>query len=67
MARRYFKLSDDVHWPGRWELGAPLDGRGQKVWTWLAGAARVRLTPEDVARLEAAFPLGPVGRGLPMV
>jgi hypothetical protein len=35
MATRYFKLSDDVYWPGRWELGAPLDGRGQKVWTWL--------------------------------
>jgi hypothetical protein len=35
MATRYFKLSDDVHWPERWELGAPLDGRGQKVWTWL--------------------------------
>ncbi len=32
---RYFKLSDDVYIPGRWELGAPLDGQGQKLWTWL--------------------------------
>jgi hypothetical protein len=35
MATRYFKLSDDVYVPGRWELGAPLDARGQKIWTWL--------------------------------
>jgi hypothetical protein len=35
MVTRYFKLSDDVYVPGRWELGVPLDGRGQKVWTWL--------------------------------
>jgi hypothetical protein len=35
MAKRYFKLSDDVHVSGRWELGAPLDQGGQKVWTWL--------------------------------
>lgn len=35
MATRYFKLSDDVYVPGRWELGAPLDERGQKIWTWL--------------------------------
>ncbi|HEX8821023.1 MAG TPA: DUF1629 domain-containing protein [Archangium sp.] len=35
MVTRYFKLSDDVYVPGRWELGAPLDGRGHKVWTWL--------------------------------
>ncbi len=32
---RFFKLSDDVQVPGRWELGVPLDSRGQKVWTWL--------------------------------
>lgn len=34
-AMRYFKLSDDVHVSGRWELGVPLDQQGQKVWTWL--------------------------------
>ncbi len=32
-----------------------------------AGAAKVRLTPEEVARLEAAFPLGPVQREFPVV
>lgn len=35
MMTRYFKLSDDPYWPGRWELGVPLDERGQKVWTWM--------------------------------
>lgn len=35
MATRYFKLSDDIHWPGRWELSVPLDERGQKIWTWM--------------------------------
>ena len=32
-----------------------------------AGAARVRLTPEELARLEAAFPLDSVQRELPVV
>jgi hypothetical protein len=35
MVTRYFKLSDDVYIPGRWELGAPLNRQGQKIWTWL--------------------------------
>ncbi|WP_164014838.1 imm11 family protein [Pyxidicoccus trucidator] len=35
MPKRYFDLSDDVYFPGRWELGVPLDERGQKLWTWL--------------------------------
>jgi len=35
MVTRYFKLSDDVYVPGRWELGAPRDRQGQKIWTWL--------------------------------
>ncbi len=35
MTKRYFKLSDDVYREGRWELGAPRDERGQKVWTWI--------------------------------
>ncbi|MFP2929284.1 imm11 family protein [Pyxidicoccus sp. 3LG] len=34
MTKRYFDLSDDVYLPERWELGAPLDARGLKVWTW---------------------------------
>ena len=30
-----------------------------------AGAAEVQLTPDEIARLDAAFPLGPVEAGLP--
>jgi hypothetical protein len=29
MVTRYFKLSDDVYIPGRWELGTPRDSRGR--------------------------------------
>ncbi|MFY0565287.1 imm11 family protein [Archangium lansingense] len=35
MPRRYFELSDDLHIPGRWELGVPMDEHEEKVWTWL--------------------------------
>jgi aryl-alcohol dehydrogenase-like predicted oxidoreductase len=30
-----------------------------------AGAAEVKLTPDEITRLDAAFPLGPVEAGLP--
>src|SRR5262245_40925809 len=32
MAMRYFRLSDDVYLPGRWELGRLSDQRGVEVW-----------------------------------
>ncbi|WAS87845.1 MULTISPECIES: imm11 family protein [unclassified Corallococcus] len=32
---RYFKLTDDVTFPGRWELGAPVDAQGQDHGSWL--------------------------------
>ncbi len=32
MAMRYFRLSDDVYLPGRWELGRLSDQRGEEVW-----------------------------------
>lgn len=32
MATRYFKLSDDVYLPGRWELGKLTDQRGEEIW-----------------------------------
>jgi Suppressor of fused protein (SUFU) len=35
MAKRYFRLVDDVYTPGRWELGSPLDEREQEIRTWL--------------------------------
>jgi hypothetical protein len=31
MSTRYFRLSDDVYIPGRWELGAPTDPRGREI------------------------------------
>jgi hypothetical protein len=31
MAMRYFKLSDDVYVPERWELGTPLDSQGREL------------------------------------
>jgi hypothetical protein len=34
MPHRYFKLTDDVSVPGRWELGEPTDLRGQEVDPW---------------------------------
>jgi hypothetical protein len=35
MVKRYFRLLDDLHIPGRWELDDPVDQRGQKLRTWL--------------------------------
>jgi len=35
MAKRYFRLLDDLHVPGRWELDDPVDARGQALQTWL--------------------------------
>jgi len=35
MMKRYFDLFDDVYVPGRWELGAPVDDKGQKLWAWI--------------------------------
>lgn len=35
--KRYFDLFDDVYVPGRWELGVPLDEKGQKLWAWMFG------------------------------
>ena len=35
MAKRYFRLLDDLHIPGRWELDDPVDLRGQELRTWL--------------------------------
>lgn len=34
MPHRYFKLTDDVSIPGRWELGEPTDLHGQEVDPW---------------------------------
>ena len=34
MPHRYFKLTDDVDIAGRWELGEPVDPRGQEVDPW---------------------------------
>ncbi|HEX8698493.1 MAG TPA: DUF1629 domain-containing protein [Myxococcaceae bacterium] len=35
MTKRYFDLLDDLHVPGRWDLGKIIDERGQAVWSWL--------------------------------
>lgn len=35
MAKRYFRLLDDIHVPGRWELNDPVDSRGEVLRTWL--------------------------------
>ncbi|WNG20472.1 imm11 family protein [Cystobacter fuscus] len=35
MAKRYFRLLDDLQLPGRWELDDPVDQRGQALRTWL--------------------------------
>jgi hypothetical protein len=34
MAKRYFRLLDDLQVPGRWELNDPVDQRGQELQTW---------------------------------
>ena len=31
MSMRYFKLSEDVYVPGRWELGTPIGAQGQEL------------------------------------
>ncbi|MFL5348262.1 MAG: imm11 family protein [Hyalangium sp.] len=67
---RYFKLSDDVHVPGRWELGAPVDEQGRKIGIWLFrrgepisvdGAIRIPLfragKPLDFSVAGAAVPI----------
>lgn len=41
MPERYFRLTDDVRVPGRWELGVPMDPRGHEVddpWMFKNGA-----------------------------
>lgn len=35
MSIRYFRVSWDVNVPGQWYLDHPVDGRGEKIWTWL--------------------------------
>lgn len=35
MSKRYFKLNDDVHVPGRWDLDTPVDTKGQELDDWL--------------------------------
>jgi hypothetical protein len=35
MPKRYFDLCDDLHIPGRWALGTPVDPRGQESGSWL--------------------------------
>jgi hypothetical protein len=44
MAMRYFRLSDDVYLPGRWELGRLSDQRGEEVWP----ALLMRGTPAHI-------------------
>jgi hypothetical protein len=34
MARRFFKLNDDVYVPRRWHLATPIDSQGRKVHDW---------------------------------
>jgi hypothetical protein len=34
MARRFFKLNDDVYVPHRWHLNTPIDSQGRKVFDW---------------------------------
>lgn len=34
MARRFFKLNDDVYVPRRWHLKTPIDSQGRKVFDW---------------------------------
>ena len=35
MATRYFRLTDDMTVPERWELGTPIDTQGQELGSWL--------------------------------
>ncbi|WP_095992197.1 imm11 family protein [Cystobacter fuscus] len=35
MAGQYFRLLDDVHIPGRWELDDPVNQQGQTIGTWM--------------------------------
>jgi hypothetical protein len=35
MPMRYFKLCEDVHVPGRWELDTPVDSTGRELGSWL--------------------------------
>ncbi|RKH06841.1 hypothetical protein D7V97_22080 [Corallococcus sp. CA053C] len=59
MATRYFKLSDDVHVPGRWELGTPIDSRGQEF------GSRVFLRGEPAqAEARLRIPIYQAGRPL---
>jgi hypothetical protein len=37
---RYFRLTDDMTLPGRWELGTPINGQGQELGSWLFMAGR---------------------------
>ena len=69
---RYFRLSDDVHVPGRWYLDDPVDPRGREVdrWQFESGApvdieGRLRI-PIDRLGKPLDFSVTPVG-GAPIV
>ena len=35
MSKQYFKITDDVYVPERWDLGTPVDARGRELDDWL--------------------------------
>lgn len=59
MPMRYFKLTEDVYIPNRWELGIPLGAQGQE----LGSSLLLRGSPLDVAGL-ARVPLYQPGKAL---
>lgn len=71
MSKRYFDLSEDVYISGRWQLGHPVDPRGQKLddpWQFRVGQsvharARIRIpvkrpgTPLDFSHAAFSIPI----------
>jgi hypothetical protein len=46
VGRRYYRITDDVYFPGRWHLSEPRDGNGAELWGWeFMGAKPVNIRP----------------------
>jgi hypothetical protein len=60
MSRRYFRLLDDVSYPGRWDLGIPQDARGNEVvdpWMFREGSPVQVTTPLVIPVEQPGLPL----------
>jgi hypothetical protein len=59
VGQRYYRVTDDVYFPGRWHLWEPRDGNGAELWGWeFMGAKPVSVrTPITVSVMKPGVAL----------